>query len=233
LREGASLPDGTTVKTEPRARVEVSLGPRGSIMVGPSTTLDLEASPQAGRAERVRVSLGRVWLSIIKRFDPDARFEVVTPSAVVSVRGTLFSVSAEDDGTSRVSVQLGLVDVASLGEGDSSSASADSTDLVPVPAGMQTRVSRARSPERAVKMERSEQVSWAEVDDWAQARFKAERAAGSKDRSAPAKNGVKAVEQPGQDKASNPGKGNGNGTANGNGSGSENENNGNSKNDTH
>ncbi len=55
--------------------------------------------------------VGQTYSRVQPLLDPDAHFEIETPTAVASVRGTEFALEVEADGTTLVKVVKGLVDV--------------------------------------------------------------------------------------------------------------------------
>lgn len=85
------------------------------IRLAPGTTLTIEkfAQNSANKAQisLFDLSLGRVWVRLVQALKPASRFEIETPTAVASVRGTVFSVGVADDGNTSVSVFEGAVAV--------------------------------------------------------------------------------------------------------------------------
>ncbi|MGE5576790.1 MAG: FecR domain-containing protein [Syntrophothermus sp.] len=78
-----------------------------------------QTQPQTpgGRAvTRLFLSIGRIWVHVIRQINYLVDFEVQTPSAVAGVRGTIFSVMVASDGSTVVSVQKGQVAVSAGGD---------------------------------------------------------------------------------------------------------------------
>ncbi|MBP6014361.1 MAG: FecR domain-containing protein [Alphaproteobacteria bacterium] len=102
----APLPNGTVVSTGPSGRMmlrrggeQIALGPLSSITLTDGTNL----------ITRIRQNSGSVWFNVGKRTAP--HFEVDTPYLAAIVKGTTFTVTI-DDGGSTVAVQEGTVEVA-------------------------------------------------------------------------------------------------------------------------
>jgi len=86
----------------------------GAVLGGASTAkITVERDTQ--REATVRLQSGRISLQV-PRLGPGGRLSVVTPDAVVRVRGTRFTVSRAD-GATTVTVQHGAVEVSPTGRG--------------------------------------------------------------------------------------------------------------------
>lgn len=108
------LRSGSLVRTTEDSEAFIELGGGGDVRValGRATSLRILGP------DRIEVQQGAVWLSV----NPAGRgFEVVTPSGVVRVTGTVFGVSTDVEGTF-VDVTEGTVRVSYKGEGRSVSA---------------------------------------------------------------------------------------------------------------
>ena len=87
--------DGSTVTLEPGAVVVV----------------EDAAVRQGSSVIRLFQSVGLTWSSVSRQLAPESRFEVRTPAATASVRGTAFEVEVAGDGATRVRTALGTVRV--------------------------------------------------------------------------------------------------------------------------
>ncbi len=107
---GDLLPEKTTIKTGSGAALLLQLPNRYLFRVGENTTVDLNKLGVANEFSFNVVS-GKVW-NLVRGAMKPAKYEVQTPSAVVGVSGTIFSVfhEDEDDGTV-VSTAEGIVNV--------------------------------------------------------------------------------------------------------------------------
>lgn len=114
LRSGTSLPEGSVIAVGDKAFVRLKLAD-GSVF-------DLYAGAQAvlqrmrhdGNSQQTRTLIrmlsGRVESDVVPRQHPGTRFDIHTPMAVASVRGTRFGVSASpDQATSEVTTGRVLV----------------------------------------------------------------------------------------------------------------------------
>jgi hypothetical protein len=85
-----------------------------SMEVGPNTELVIDEF--SGDEDRfvIEASLlqGSLFNSVRGLLDPESRYQVLTPSVSATVRGTIFSVSVDDDLNSVVAVTEGTVNVA-------------------------------------------------------------------------------------------------------------------------
>ncbi len=110
LNIGDLLIEKTTVKTGSGAALLLQLPNRYLFRVGENSTVDLNRLGQSNEFSFNVVS-GKVW-NLVRGAMKPAKYEVQTPSAVVGVSGTIFSVfhENEDEGTV-VSTSEGLVNV--------------------------------------------------------------------------------------------------------------------------
>lgn len=101
LNSGDLLTPGSYIKTGSNAAVLLQLTGRHVLRVGNRTTVELRRVG-AGRVYSFKVFAGQVWSKVQSAAKP-ARYEIETPSAVVGVSGTLFSVFY-DRATTRTTV---------------------------------------------------------------------------------------------------------------------------------
>lgn len=117
LRAGVSVPEGTVIEVREHAFVRFKL-PDGSafgLSAGSKARLERLRRDNDTQQSQTMIHMlsGRVESEVVPRVHPKTRFDVHTPMAVASVRGTRFGVSASpDDATSDVSA--GRVSVRSL-----------------------------------------------------------------------------------------------------------------------
>lgn len=96
---GDALAEGERLRTGENGKIEVSLGGRCRVVLGPSaqmrfTSLD---DPDTGATAGIRLDLDRgASLVTVERMERKDHFRIVTPSAVCGVRGTKFLVTVED-----------------------------------------------------------------------------------------------------------------------------------------
>lgn len=109
LRRGLRLQPGDTVATGPNGRASLARG-REFIVVSPRTRLTIPAaSQQDGGLTQIIQHIGRALFRIERRATP--HFGVRTPHLAALVRGTVFTVTVDDEGC-RVAVTEGRVEVA-------------------------------------------------------------------------------------------------------------------------
>lgn len=99
LTSGELLSEGERLRTGPTGRLEIDLGGRARITLGPNSFLRLSslADPDTAASAGIRLDLDRgaslVSVEELANYD---RFRIVTPNAVCGVRGTRFLVSVEE-----------------------------------------------------------------------------------------------------------------------------------------
>ncbi|MEE4311268.1 MAG: FecR family protein [candidate division KSB1 bacterium] len=107
-RLNSPVHDGDNIKTGKEARCEIKLKKSGVVRIDEKTVFKLKMSA-SGISEKSFLSLGKIWMNIKSLFGSDKRIAIQTPTAVCSVRGTIFRVDA--DSSTRVAVYDGSVDV--------------------------------------------------------------------------------------------------------------------------
>jgi hypothetical protein len=93
--------------------VALELDERKDIIISENTRITIKELKELNDAEEtwLQMETGAVWANIKEKLNPDSSFEIETPTAVMGVRGTKFSVLHEDD-TSIVTVIEGRVEAA-------------------------------------------------------------------------------------------------------------------------
>ncbi|HKV93487.1 MAG TPA: FecR family protein [Candidatus Angelobacter sp.] len=133
---GEILPPDTTVSTED-GRLLLKLSDGSDILVRSHTKLVLK-QPETSGWKYFQMLIGRVRTSIQKRMGGAPAFQIGTPSAVISVRGTKFDVEVDRRGFTEVDVEEGTVELEALsGLGES----------VMISAGFSSRVGMETGPE--------------------------------------------------------------------------------------
>ena len=146
-RDGAVLGAGDVIRTAADSRAVLTYFEGSTVAIEPSSELAIDVahgSPDGSTVVLMTQNLGRTWHVVTKLIGGGSKYEVRTPAATASVRGTAFEVgverSASGEFTTRVSTSEGLVAAA---------APATPADPQPEPvivaAGFQTN---ARSSER-------------------------------------------------------------------------------------
>jgi uncharacterized membrane protein YgcG len=133
---GEILPPETTVSTD-EGRLLLKLSDGSDILVRPHTRLVLK-QPETTGWKYFQMMIGRIRTSIQKRMGGAPAFQIGTPSAVISVRGTKFEVEVDRRGYTEVDVDEGVVELESIGgQGES----------VLITAGFSSRVGMETGPE--------------------------------------------------------------------------------------
>jgi len=104
---GQVLPPQTTLTTE-NGRVLLRLEDGSEVLVLPHTQLVLK-QPSTTSWQHLLLTLGRIMAEIQQRIGGSPTFEMGTPGAVISVRGTRFYVEVDKRKVTRVDVEEGVV----------------------------------------------------------------------------------------------------------------------------
>lgn len=96
--DGAVLYVGSTVRTGADARAVITLFEGSTVELEPASDITIEDATNRGGSTIVQLaqSLGRSWHVVTHLTTADSRYEVRTPAATASVRGTAFEVAVED-----------------------------------------------------------------------------------------------------------------------------------------
>lgn len=96
--DGALLYVGSTVRTRTDARAVITLFEGSTVELEPASDITIEEAWMSGGSTIVQLaqSLGRSWHVVTHLTTADSRYEVRTPSATASVRGTAFEVAIDD-----------------------------------------------------------------------------------------------------------------------------------------
>jgi len=134
---GLVLPAETLISTQDDGRMLLRLADGSNLLVRSNTRLVLK-QPEAGAWRYVQLMIGHVRAEIQKRLGGAPGFQIGTPSAVISVRGTSFDVEVNRTGITEVDVHEGVVQLDSAkGMGES----------VLIRAGFSSRVGFEAGPE--------------------------------------------------------------------------------------
>ncbi len=114
LAQDGAVQQGDVLTTGARSRLEVTLGDKSVLRLGPNSELVIEDAEvkDDGRKVDTKLVLGNVWAKVSTALGGDNKFEVTTDRAVAGVRGTVFRVDAKKDKAVVVSVFAGAVAVA-------------------------------------------------------------------------------------------------------------------------
>lgn len=134
---GLVLPAETLISTQDDGRMLLRLADGSNLLVRSNTRIVLK-QPEAGAWRYVQLMIGHVRAEIQKRLGGAPGFQIGTPSAVISVRGTSFDVEVNRTGITEVDVHEGVVQLDSAkGMGES----------VLIRAGFSSRVGFEAGPE--------------------------------------------------------------------------------------
>ena len=115
--EGEGLAIGDTVQTSPTGFAEIAFFDGSLTRVDHSGQFTLNELTDAGATQRVAASLigGRAWNRVAKAVGPADEFEIDTPVASATVRGTAFSIDCMVADTCTFTVVEGTVEITPMG----------------------------------------------------------------------------------------------------------------------
>lgn len=111
---GLSLAAGTEVNTG-NGKLLLHLTDGSEVLLGPHTRLIL-TQPSAVDWKYLQLIIGRIRVEVQKRLGGAPSFQIGTPSAVISVRGTRFLVEVNRRGITEVDVEEGMVELRSMND---------------------------------------------------------------------------------------------------------------------
>lgn len=103
------LPIGSRLRTGEDGRVALRFPDQSEVKVFENSVLVLRQKAEGRHS--VGLFFGRIWSKIVRRVTGEHSFDVTTGNAVAGVRGTEFEVGVAEDGSARVRVFQGKVDV--------------------------------------------------------------------------------------------------------------------------
>jgi hypothetical protein len=162
---GEVLPPDTTVSTDD-GRLLLKLSDGSDVLVRPHTKLLLK-QPETSGWKYFQVMIGRVRTQIQKRLGGSPTFQIGTPSAVISVRGTKFDVEVDRRGFTQVDVEEGVVELEAVtGRGEAVMITAGFSSRVGMETGPEVpRPTQELRPQLDRPSRRDNGSSWADDDD--------------------------------------------------------------------
>ncbi|MFC1824475.1 FecR domain-containing protein [Thermodesulfobacteriota bacterium] len=148
---GLSLAAGDQIATGEGSRVSFSLLEGSSFRLGEKTQVsvdELSNSDEEDDQPMLRLALGYLWSKLQKVKGSSGKINVVTPTAIVGVRGTEFETVVSLDASSAIVVDEGTLEVSS------------DEDKVIVDKGKMTEVEFAKKPTPPVASIAKEQRDW-------------------------------------------------------------------------
>lgn len=142
-QRGMVLPAETAIDTG-KGTVILLLADGSQVLVKSKTRVVLK-SPQSSEGKFLQMLIGEILAKVKKRLGETPPFRMGTPSAVITVRGTQFSVKVDKKGKTLVQVFEGVVEVEGLGE---------KPRAVMVEPGYETEVEPGRQPQQPQQINR-------------------------------------------------------------------------------
>lgn len=113
VQKGQVLKAETTIETG-KGSVVLSLADGSQVLIKSHTRVQLQA-PEKSQGNFLQLFLGNIMAKVQKRLGMEPSFRMGTPTAVITVRGTRFSVEVTKKNVTTVEVYEGLVEVMGLG----------------------------------------------------------------------------------------------------------------------
>lgn len=119
-QEGMKVENGDKIKTRARSEVKISWDDANIMKLTSYTEFTINIAtkdPQTGSEKTsTHLSIGKTLVNIKKAMAPNSSFEISTPSTLVGVRSTKFSVEVDSRGNTKVVTYEGIVKVTAEGE---------------------------------------------------------------------------------------------------------------------
>ena len=144
-QKGNVVPAGSSIEVG-KGSILLNLFDGSQVLVKSHTRLQLKA-PESSGGNFLQLLLGNIVAKVQKRLGAEPSFRMGTPTAVITVRGTRFSVEVDKKQKTYVDVYEGLVEVTSLAAPGSP---------VMVRPGFTTRVGEQGSPDTPKSMHSEE-----------------------------------------------------------------------------
>lgn len=146
-QRGAILTAESRIETA-KGSVLLELQDGAQVLVRSHSSVVLRA-PNEGKGFSLELFIGEILAKVQKRLGSAPSFRMGTPSAVITVRGTRFSVEVNKKHRTYVDVFEGLVEIEGLTQG---------SPHILIRPGFSTRVEQNRSPEEPREMEPNEGI---------------------------------------------------------------------------
>lgn len=115
LGDAKNVLAGDVIRTGADGTVTLRWVDNNRVMVLPNTTLQVlkcQFNPARQTDSYLfKLNVGRIWVRVLKALSEQSKFEITTPTATAAVRGTVFSLSVTPEGTTRVTVIKGRVEL--------------------------------------------------------------------------------------------------------------------------
>ena len=115
-RAGEHLEPGTKIRTGTDSQAEVTFEDGSILVVQSQSSLVLSGiKRQRERKTSILIFFGRIWNKISRKLGDRVSYAVNTPIVVCGVRGTEFEAAVGDDGSVRIVVRQGIVNISDTG----------------------------------------------------------------------------------------------------------------------
>jgi FecR-like protein len=116
LNTGTVLPAESVIETMKGSSILLNLQDNSQVLIKANSHVVLK-SPTEGRGDYLELLIGKILAKIQKRLGNAPSFRMGTPTAVITVRGTRFSVEVNKKQKTSVEVFEGIVEVAGFMQG--------------------------------------------------------------------------------------------------------------------
>ncbi|HPP06535.1 MAG TPA: FecR domain-containing protein, partial [Syntrophorhabdaceae bacterium] len=141
LKQGDLIKQGDSLKTGDKSTLEITFEDKSILFMRPNTLLTVNTLEKKGVfaiVNNINLKSGKAISNIKKITGTEPRYEVTTPSAIASVRGTDFRISVDEKWATRAEVLDGHIMVKATGKsvevnaGEGTVVEKDATPLSPV-----------------------------------------------------------------------------------------------------
>ena len=109
--KGLALLRKDSLETEAGSWSSLEFNDGQFVLIEENSKIEISKLADDLKNTEITVTEGKIWVSLTNKLSDDESFEVKTPSCGMSVRGTVFSVSCDKEGSGRISVYEGTVSV--------------------------------------------------------------------------------------------------------------------------
>jgi len=158
-QDSMTLQAGTRLRTAPDSQAILTFFEGSTLTLEANANVEIQQVAYTEEQQTIIILKqwgGRTWSNVVHMSEPGSQYEVQTPSAYASVRGTLFMTEVDEEGATTVQTVEGLVAVgAQTAVGNSFDTP---NEEVNVPAGYETYVGYAAAPSEPTPAEPPAQI---------------------------------------------------------------------------
>ena len=117
--DNMAIKEGTRLRTSDTSSASIKFAEGSKLNLASNTDIEIDQAKfvEGGSSGVImKQNAGKSTSQVVKLATPDSRYEIQTPSALISVKGTQFVTEVEQNGTTRIKVDQGTVTVTAQGK---------------------------------------------------------------------------------------------------------------------